>query len=143
MHFGYSRPHQSSNAPDQERGDAGRAASDAETTDLRDSTQRGGAAGAELPPQITEWMRRKKRKRRVDILRNSVSWAITLTVTGGIITVTVLLLPERSAVLELWHEQAQRALEAMEQPKTIELTADEQITVPIPKAVSRRRWSNL
>ncbi len=83
MHFGYSRPHQSSNAPDQERGGAGRAASDAETTELQNSTQRGSAADAELPPQITEWMRRKKRKRRVNFLRNSVFVGDYLDGDGG------------------------------------------------------------
>ena len=135
MYFGYSRLHQSSNAPDQESGDAGQAAPDAQTADLQNSKQRGGVPGAELPSQIPEWMRRKKRNRRVEILRNSVSWAISLTVTSVIITATFWLLPERPAVLELWHEQAQRTLEAMEPREIIELTSDEQITAPAPKLV--------
>ena len=48
-----------------------------------------------------------------------------------------------AAALELWHEQAERMLEAIESPKPIELTAYEPLVVPIPKTVSRRRWSNL
>ena len=143
MHFGNSRPYQPSNAFDQQSIDAGRAVIDASATDLQDSKQCCGVTGAELPPQITQWMQRKKRNRRADILKKSASWAISLTVTSVMITVTVWLLPERPAVLELWHEQAQRTLEAMEPRETVELTAEEQITVPVPKAAYRRRWSNL
>ena len=63
------------------------------------------------------------------------SWAISFAVTSAIVAATVWLLPDRPAVLELWHEQAQRTLDAMEPRQTVELTAEEQITVPAPKLV--------
>ena len=143
MNFGYPRPHQLSHAPDPGSGDEGRAECDAKAPDVQDDKYQDDAAGPELPPQITQWMRRKKRDRRSDILKHSASWAVSLSVTSAIVAVTVWLIPVKPAALELWHEQAERMLEAIESPKPIELTADEPLVVPVPKAVSRQRWSNL
>ena len=66
-----------------------------------------------------------------------------MSVTSAVVAVTIWFIPVKPAALELWHEQAERMLEAIESPKPIELTAYEPLVVPIPKTVSRRRWSNL
>ena len=132
---GYLSPHQSSCDPDEGSRDAERPAGDASVPVDHLGERSAANVGKQLPPQITDWMRRKKRNRRVGVMRNTGSWAISFAVTSAIVTATVWLLPDRPAVLELWHEQAQRTLDAMEPRQTIELTSEEQITVPRPKMV--------
>jgi len=132
---GYLSPHQSSDDPVEGSGEAERAFCDA-SVPVDDLGERPAAnVGKQLPPQITDWMRRKKRNRRVGVMLDTGSWAISFAVTSAIVAATVWLLPDRPAVLELWHEQAQRTLDAMEPRQTIELTSEEQITAPRPKMV--------
>ena len=132
---GYLSPHQSSDDPVEGSGEAERAFCDASVPVDHLGERPDANVGKQLPPQITDWMRRKKRNRRVGVMRKTGSWAISFAVTSAIVTATVWLLPDRPAVLELWHEQAQRTLDAMEPRQTIELTSEEQITVPRPKMV--------
>ena len=132
---GYLSPHQSPCDPDEGSRDAERPVGDASVLVDHPGERPAAAVGKQLPPQISEWMRRKKRNRRVGVMLNTGSWAISFAITSAIITATVWLLPDRPAVLELWHEQAQRTLDAMEPRQTIELTSEEQITVPRPKMV--------
>ena len=132
---GYLSPHQSSDDPVEGSRDAEPTACDATDPVDHHGGRPAAAVGKQLPPQITDWMRRKKRNRRVGVMLDTGSWAISFAVTSAIVTVTVWLLPDRPAVLELWHEQAQRTLDAMEPRQTVELTAEEQITVPAPKLV--------
>ena len=132
---GYLSPHQSSCDPDEGSRDAERPVGDASVPVDHPGERPAAAVGKQLPPQITDWMRRKKRNHRVGVMLNTGSWVISFTITSAIITATVWLLPDRPAVLGLWHEQAQRTLDAMEPRQTVELTAEEQITVPAPKLV--------
>ncbi|MFA9476658.1 MAG: hypothetical protein ACERJ2_19190 [Filomicrobium sp.] len=132
---GYLSPHQSSDDPVEGSRDVERTACDASVPVDHHGGRVAADVGKQLSPQIADWMRRKKRNRRVGVMLNTGSWAISFAVTSAIIAVTVWLLPDRPAVLELWHEQAQRTLDAMEPRQTIELTAGEQITVPTPKMV--------
>ncbi len=132
---GYLTPHQSSCDPDEGSRDAERPVGDASVPVDHLGERPAANVGKQLPPQITDWMRRKKRNHRVGVMLNTGSWAISFTITSAIITVTVWLLPDRPAVLELWHEEAQRTLDAMEPRQAIELTSEEQITVPRPKMI--------
>jgi hypothetical protein len=132
---GYLSPHQLSDDPVEGSGEAELAFCDASVPLERLGERPAANVGKQLPPQITDWMRRKKRNHRVGVMLNTGSWAISFTITSAIITATVWLLPDRPAVLGLWHEQAQRTLDAMEPREAIELTSEEQITVPRPKMI--------